>query len=126
MSADLPLLPPPAWGDGYDWMGELRDGWRPVAGWGRDGWDLGSWPYAVVVHYDSDDRYGLGTYVEGDVSMASFSSREERDAATDRVAAFHWRHDDSGPEDLPNSDDDLAPHHRGPYSPARLNRELGG
>jgi hypothetical protein len=121
MSVDLPPLPPPS-DDGYDWMSDLRDlrnGWKPIPGWGRDGWDLGSWPYAIVVHYDGDDRYGLATYVEGDIVVGSFSSREERDAATDRVAAFYWRHDGSGPNDLPESGDDLAQHHRGPHSRER-------
>jgi hypothetical protein len=103
-------------------MGDLRDGWQPVPGWGRDGWDLGSWPYAIIVHYDGDDLYGMATYVEGDIRSEAFPSREARDAATDRVAAFHWRHDESGPADLSDSDDDLAPHHRGPY---RWNRGDG-
>jgi hypothetical protein len=116
---ELPALPPPSWGDGYDWMGDLQDGWHPVPGWGRDGWDLGDWPYSVIVHYDGDGVHGLGQYVEGDISVKSFPSREERDAATDEVAAFYWRYNGSGPTDLPESDDDLAPHHRGPYSRGR-------
>lgn len=116
MSRELPPLPPRGFGDGYDWMSDLRDGWRPVAGWGRSGWDLGDWPYAIVVHYDGDGVHALGTYVEGDVSMEAFPTREERDAATDRIAAYHWRHNGNGPDDLPDRDEDLAPHHRGPYT----------
>ena len=35
-------------GDGYDRMelfGKL--GWRAVSSWGKDGWDLGDWPYVM-------------------------------------------------------------------------------
>ena len=123
MSGNLPPLPPPDFDDGYGWMSRLRDGWRPVAGWGRNGWDLGDWPYAVVAHYDGEDVSGLGTYVEGALYERSFPSREERDAATDQLAAFYWRLNENGPDDLPESDDDLAPHHRGPYT---LRRRDGG
>jgi hypothetical protein len=119
MSDELPPLPPPAWGDGYEWMRDLGQGWLPVPGWGRDGWDLGDWPYAIVVHYDGDGKHGLATYVEGDIAVRSFATREERDAATDHVAAYHWRQNESGPDDLPDTDDELAPHHRGPYSWSR-------
>ena len=119
MSGGLPPLPEPGFGDGYDWMDQLRDGWRPVAGWGSRGWDLGDWPYAIVVHYDGEDVHGLATYVEGDINVRSFPSREERDAATDRIAASHWRMNESGPADLPDSDEELAPQHRGPYGSRR-------
>src|SRR5262245_14944092 len=104
MSRNLPRLPPSGWDDGYDWMEELRDGWRPVAGWGRDGWNLCSWPYAVVAHYDGGDLYGLAVYEEGDVTVESFLDRERRDAATDRIAVQYWRANGRGPRDLPESD----------------------
>lgn len=35
--------------DGYDDMDVAEsEGWKAVSGWGRDGWDLGDWPYVVV------------------------------------------------------------------------------
>jgi len=38
---DLPPLPAdPRSGDGYDWIDDLRGGWRPLACWGRDGWSI--------------------------------------------------------------------------------------
>ena len=36
-------------GDGYDDM-ELAEkiGWHPISAWGKDGWNLGSWPLVIV------------------------------------------------------------------------------
>lgn len=35
--------------DGYsDMEAAAKEGWRPIAGWGADGWDLGDWPYVVI------------------------------------------------------------------------------
>lgn len=123
MSADLPRLPATARGDGHDWMEELRDGWQPVASWGRDGWDLLEWPYAAVAHFDGEELYGLAIYEEGDVSVQSFPHREGRDAATDRIAVQYWRVNGRGPRDLPDSDEELASRHLGAFSWERLERE---
>jgi hypothetical protein len=125
VSRRLPPLPRARFDDGYGWMSHLRDGWQPIPGWGRDGWDLGDWPYAVVAHYDGEGVHGLGTYVEGDVYERSFATREERDAATDQIAALYWRLSRNGPDDLPPSDDYLGPHHRGPYTRARRDEADG-
>ncbi len=117
---DLPPLPVSLWYDGYDWLGALRHGWYDVSSWGRDGWDLGSWPLVIVAHYDGEDRYGLAVYVEGDVEVTAYPNREERNGATDRVAAFYWRRRrGQRPDDLPAEGDELLPHHRGPYSSER-------
>ena len=123
MSRNLPPLPAHDLGDGGDWMDELSGGWQPVAAWGRSGWDLLEWPHAAVAHFDGDGLHGLATYQEGDVEVISFTSREERDAHTDRLAAAYWRANGRGPRDLPAGDEELAPHHRGPFSFERLERE---
>lgn len=35
--------------DGYsDMEAEEKRGWSAIPGWGRDGWDLGNWPYVVI------------------------------------------------------------------------------
>ncbi len=115
----LPRLPATLWNSGYDWMELLSGGWYVVPAWGRDGWDLGSWPYVIIAHYDRPGCYGLAVYVEGDLDVTTHPTRAERDQATDRQAAFHWRQFEHGPTDLPGNDDDLQPHHRGPYSRAR-------
>ena len=71
------------------------------------------------MHYDGEDRYGLAVYVEGDVYVTGYPTREDRDRATDTQAAFHWRQFGHGPKDLPAEGEELRPHHRGPYSPDR-------
>jgi hypothetical protein len=53
--------------DGYDWIAQAEsEGWRAVSGWGRDGWDLGDWPYVVycfrerVVDELQEDEIAVG------------------------------------------------------------------
>ena len=53
--------------DGYDWIAQAEsEGWRAVSGWGRDGWDLGDWPYVVycfrerVVEESQEDEIKVG------------------------------------------------------------------
>ncbi|MFZ0179956.1 MAG: hypothetical protein WAL84_08825, partial [Candidatus Dormiibacterota bacterium] len=37
--------------DGYDRIEAARmRRWVAIPSWGRDGWDLGSWPLAVIYH----------------------------------------------------------------------------
>jgi hypothetical protein len=122
MSGELPPLPSDH-ADGSDWLNELGHGWRAVADWGRGGWDLLEWPYAAVAHFDGKQRYGVAVYEEGDVTVQSFPHREGRDAATDRIAVQYWRANGRGPRDLPDGDDELAPHHRGAFSLERVERE---
>jgi hypothetical protein len=122
---ELPPLPTDHQ-DGSDWIHELGHGWRAVPAWGRDGWDLLEWPYAAAAHFDGEELHGLAVYEEGDVTLGSFPSRAERDAATDRIAAGYWRRNERGPRDLPEGEDDeLGAHHRGAFSTARWEREAG-
>lgn len=116
-------------GDGYDTMtGARRHGWRAVPSWGRDGWDLGSWPYAVVYHRAAvktpGNRWGLAEVVEGDVTAWEFDTEAERDAATDALALWHWQHNAEpwvqrreGRE--PYTADTMPEHLRGAYSRER-------
>jgi hypothetical protein len=113
----IPELPRRVDGDGYDWMEQLPQGWVPVASWGRDGWDLGSWPYAIVVEYRNAEQgvYSVGTYVEGDITVERFQNASEQYEAIDKIAEFYWRaNPSSGPQDLPDSEG-LLPHHQRPY-----------
>jgi hypothetical protein len=113
----IPELPRRLDGDGYDWMEQLPRGWVPVASWGREGWDLGSWPYAIVVEYRNAEQgvYAVGTYVEGDITVQRFETATDQYEAIDTIAEFYWRADPSrGPQDLPEGEG-LLPHHRRPY-----------
>lgn len=95
---------------GWDWMEEIdeKTGWHPVANWGSDGWDLGQWPYVIIVtaHVNYEGRlfWGLGTYCEGDVTTRWYKDRVERWEAIAREAFFYWKLGQSdGPPDLPDT-----------------------
>ncbi|MGW1976718.1 hypothetical protein [Streptomyces sp. NPDC001889] len=110
-------------GDGYTWMHDLPPGWKAVGVWGADGWDLGVWPYQVIAHYNVlDVLWGLAHYIEGDVFVTAYGSREARDAATDEIALSVWLTAGNGPrEGLPAEGAPAAAipaRFRGPYLPA--------
>jgi hypothetical protein len=94
--------------------------WKPIPTWGRDGWDLGSWPYVVVYHRTTDNAWQLAENAEGDVTVYSYGSRELRDAATDCLAFSYWKQGQrgwvAGIDSVDFAPDDL----RGPFSWARL------
>jgi hypothetical protein len=87
---------PTVWSDdGYEFMDKAHKhaGWRIVGSWGRDGWDLGSWPLVIVQHRElgeHTDTFDVLYYVEGDITIERYPTREERDARTDELAVFHW------------------------------------
>jgi hypothetical protein len=99
--------------------------WKPIPTWGRDGWELGSWPYVVVYHRTADHAWQLTENVEGDVTVYSYPSQELRDAATDCLAFSYWKDGQRGwAADIDSVDvapDDL----RGPFSWARLGESHG-
>jgi hypothetical protein len=111
-------------GDGYDRMETVKpQGWRAVPSWGRDGWDLGTWPLVVIYHREADGSFDLATNVEGDATTYRFPTRELRDAATDLIALFYWR---SRSEDWSKGIHTVAEmpaNLRGPFSWERLERE---
>lgn len=78
--------------DGYsDMEAEEGRGWRSVAGWGRDGWDLGNWPYVIVYFRKFEDEarpFGLMQICEGDRTVYAFPTQEDLYAATDYL--FLW------------------------------------
>jgi hypothetical protein len=121
---DIPPLEFYPWG-GYEWIGSLRGtGWDAVGSWGRDGWDLGSWPLVCVAHFDGGERgYGVAYYVEGDVTVYEFATREERDAKTDELAFFHWKRESESWIEGYDSVEQLPARLRGPFSWARLERK---
>lgn len=104
--------------DGYsDLEAEERRGWTAMANWGRDGWDLGTWPYVILYTRDiatctscganltdgSGDgtnghwpdctstagRFGLLQICEGDRTAWAFASVEDRNAALDYLFLYY-------------------------------------
>lgn len=79
--------------DGYsDMEVATEDGWSAIAGWARDGYDLGDWPYVVISVRRSIRRlsegYEMRQTVEGDTTVYRFESSEDRNAAIDYL--FVW------------------------------------
>jgi hypothetical protein len=111
--------------EGYDRMERRQpEGWQPISGWGRNGWDLGSWPYVVISHRHTPEGFELLYDVEGDTSIYRYPTREQRDAATDELAFFHWEGEDwiAGIENAA----DAPEHLRGPFSWSRLDKGTDG
>lgn len=114
--------------DGWHWMEHLPEGWKAHGSWGRDGWDLGAWPYAIIAIYDDPEQqtFAYAVYTEGDVGTITFESQEQLYEAVDDIAEYQWRIDpERAPDDLP-ADDGLLPHHRDPFSWKRMTVEKPG
>lgn len=76
-------------GDGYDDMEQAgKRRWHAEANWGRDGWNLGSWPYVAIYLRDTGDAYELQQIVEGDHDVYVFDSAQDRERAVDYL--FLW------------------------------------
>jgi hypothetical protein len=82
------------------------------------GWDLGDWPFVVIYHRRTPQGFDLAENVEGDVTCYRYPTRELRDAATDQLSFWHWKHNG---EDWVAGVDSIAdaPHLFGPYSRSR-------
>lgn len=76
---------------GYEWMGEIEAlGWQPQGSWGKNGWDLGSWPYLIFATKEQADTsgtlYGVACYCEGDVTTTWHRTAIEREKTMARNA----------------------------------------
>jgi hypothetical protein len=102
-------------GDGYNAMAHAeRRRWHAIPSWGRDGYDLGSWPYVIVFFRNREDTVDVVEYVEGDSTQWSCPTREIRQAITDELAFFHWKHNDEEWVKGYDSVDQLPDELRGP------------
>lgn len=54
LAGRLPGLTGRGWEDGYDWR-DKQKGWHIPGSWGRDGWDLGIWPYTMYGWVDVEE-----------------------------------------------------------------------
>lgn len=92
------LVPAPASrkidGDGIDWARLLRNPWRAVPSWGRQGYELGSWPDVVfaLADYSTPEGmlYGYCTYVEGEITPMWFRTEQQRSQAITAEACEYW------------------------------------
>ncbi|MGI5292909.1 hypothetical protein ACQEVF_57695 [Nonomuraea polychroma] len=85
LEGQAPQLPPGhVGGGGYDWMAVAeRTGWHAIGVWGCDGWDLGAWPYVIVLRWTGDGAWGVASYCEGEWSWrCSTARRRPTDAWT--------------------------------------------
>jgi hypothetical protein len=112
--------------DGYEWMTLASlEGWRAVSAWGRDGWDLGDWPYVVYMFRDVDGRFERASYCEGDVTIETYATAQDRSDDTDESALFYWLgREESWVAGLgltrETKADAIPDHLRGPYSRDRV------
>jgi hypothetical protein len=107
--------------DGYERMNIARArGWTAIPSWGLEGWDLGAWPLVIIFHRHSADSFELAYDVEGDVTVYRYPTRELRDAATDCLAFWHWKHDSEDWVDSVESIDAAPDRLRGSFSWDRL------
>ena len=101
-------------GDGWGWIDATDDeGSFAVVGlWGRDGYDLGCWPYIVfaLAQYPTEagfTAFGYATYVEGDLAAHWYSTEEARNLAVSKEAWWYWCSGQSdGPRELQGLDPD--------------------
>lgn len=111
-------------GDGYDVMeAAAHERWVAIPAWGRDGWDLGDWPYVVIYARRTPDAHQLVYYVEGDVTAYAYATREERNRAIDELAFFHWKHQGEPWVEGIDSPEQMPEHLCGPFSWSRLEPE---
>ena len=85
--------------DGYEDMEAEQDrGWHSCASWGRDGWDLGNWPYVVIYRRKlAGGKFGVMQIVEGDRTVYHFGSEADRDAAIDYLFLWYAAEEDWAP-----------------------------
>lgn len=78
--------------DGFDWMeASERQNWETIGAWGKDGWNLGSWPLVVISWRErGDDLWDVCEHVEGDLYLLEGATVAERDAWIDHKAVWHW------------------------------------
>jgi hypothetical protein len=108
--------------DGYERIDAVSArGWNAIPSWGLEGWDLGDWPLVVIFHRHSADGYELAYDIEGDVTVYRYPTRELRDAATDCLAFWHWKHAGARWVDGVDGIDNAPGRLRGRFSYERLN-----
>ena len=71
-------------------------GWQPISYWGRDGWELGNYPY-VQVFIKDDQVEGVPTdflvaeYADGNIRLFNCANTEQRVKFLDKLAFSYWQ-----------------------------------
>ncbi|MHA6969451.1 hypothetical protein ACX5K5_17355 (plasmid) [Glutamicibacter bergerei] len=116
---NAPSLPESVWDHGYEYMDlASQHGWGAIGSWGKDGWDLGDWPYMIIFYRGPSEAtgnaWGVGQYIEGDLETKYYETRESFLGAMDRKAFDHWKfHTEQAPPNLPEKFEDLPEEFRG-------------
>ena len=119
--------------DGYDDMEAARaKGWGTESLWGRDGWNLGQWPYVSIHLRVNEGRHEVLTITEGDHEVYAFDSEADQHAAVDFLFLWHAAHEDwcpvrgeEGRDALNAGAVEVDSKYRGPFSWERLSEEAG-
>jgi hypothetical protein len=110
---------------GYDVMERIK-GWSAIPAWGKNGWDLGSWPLVIIFWGNRPAKDGnpptfdIAYYVEGDVTTYKCPTAEIRNQITDTLAFFHWKAQEERWVKDYQTEGDLPPELRGPFSFERM------
>jgi hypothetical protein len=108
--------------EGYERTSYARStGWQPVSSWGRDGWDLGNWPYVIVYHRGETE---LAQDIEGDITIETLTTAEERDRKTDELAFLYWKNANEEWVQGIDSHEQMPDHLRGAFSWSRRESEM--
>ncbi len=97
--------------------------WKVVPSWGRDGYDLGSWPLVIVFFRNREERFDIAYYVEGDVVMYACPTQDIRNQIVDAIAFFHWNWEGANWVQGIESVDELPEELKGPYRPREAERQ---
>jgi hypothetical protein len=89
-------------GEGRDFIAGLPDaGWQAARVWGRDGWDLGDWPLAVIAvrAVPHTGKVEVCEYVEGDWMITTWPDVDTATGHVDGLAQVWWDRTGRGPAD---------------------------
>jgi|SRR2546430_16687312 len=103
-------------GGGYDVSEYVVDeNWVLVPLWGKNGWNLGKWPYVMIFFRTEGDYFEVAEYIEGDITVYSCPSKEIRYQITNELAFSHWKFQEEEWVDGYDSVDQLPDDLKGPY-----------
>ena len=97
-------------GDGWDFLKSLpQAGWRPLRAWGREGWNLGDWPHAIVAvrRCLHSPQVEVCEYLQGELTITTWPDEDTATGHVNGLAQAWWERTGCGPTDPA---DGLGPH----------------